>query len=279
MNVLDLFSGIGGFSLGLERAGMRTVAFCEIDPYCQRVLRKHWPDVPCHDDITTREFHEGEADIIAAGFPCQDISTAGAGAGLAGERSGLWRELLRAIRLVRPRHAIVENVAMLLGRGMGDVLGDLAEIGNDAEWHCIPASAIGAPHVRDRVWIVTNPDGQAEHAGAVDAEMAGLSPPISDAAGRGLAQRQGLLTRRQITDTAAKASRQWDDLPDVGRAVHGISHRVHRIRALGNSVVPQVVEMIGRAIMSIEREDYDGSDDFTRSIDAPYRGRYKWRAR
>jgi DNA (cytosine-5)-methyltransferase 1 len=271
MNVLDLFSGIGGFSLGLERAGMRTVAFCEIDPYCQRVLRKHWPDVPCHGDITTREFYEGEADIIAAGFPCQDISTAGAGAGLAGKRSGLWRELLRAICLVRPRHAIVENVAMLLGRGMGEILGDLAEIGNDTEWHCIPASAIGAPHVRDRIWIVTNPDGKAEHAGAVDAEMASLSSAIPDAAGGRLAQRQGLLTRRQITDAAATASRQWDDLPDVGRAVHGIPQRVHRIRALGNAIVPQIAEIIGRAIMSIEHDGYDGNDDFTRSIEEAYR--------
>jgi hypothetical protein len=139
MRVLDLFSGIGGFSLGLERAGMCTVGFCEIDPFCRDVLTKHWPAVPIHDDVTTREFQEGEADVICGGFPCQDISVAGAGAGLAGERSGLWRELLRAIRVVRPHYAIVENVAALLGRGMGTVLGDLAEIGHDAEWHCIPA--------------------------------------------------------------------------------------------------------------------------------------------
>ncbi len=103
LNVLDLFSGIGGFSLGLERTGgFRTVAFCEIERFARAVLAKHWPDVPCHGDITTREFIEGEADVICGGFPCQDISLAGAGAGLAGERSGLWRELLRAIRVVRP---------------------------------------------------------------------------------------------------------------------------------------------------------------------------------
>ena len=160
MRVLDLFSGIGGFSLGLERAGFQTIAFCEIEPFACGVLAKHWPDVPCHGDITAREFVPGEADIICGGFPCQDISTAGNGAGLAGERSGLWRELLRAIRVVRPKFAVVENVAALLSRGMGTVLGDLAEIGYDAEWHCIPASAVGAPHRRDRVWIVADPGSE-----------------------------------------------------------------------------------------------------------------------
>ena len=133
---------------------MRTVAFCEIDGYGRKVLKERWPDVPCHDDIRTREFREGEADVICGGFPCQDISAAGDRAGITGERSGLWRDLLRAIRVVRPIYAIVENVAALLGRGMGTVLGDLAEIGQDAEWHCIPARAVGAPHIRDRVWIV-----------------------------------------------------------------------------------------------------------------------------
>lgn len=154
MRVLDLFSGIGGFSLGLERAGMQTVAFCEIDPYCRRVLKRHWPDVPINTDITKREFTEGEADVICGGFPCQDVSLAGKRAGLSGERSGLYRELVRAIRVVRPRYAILENVAALLSDGMGRVLGDLAEGGSDAEWDCVPAETFGAPHERDRVFIV-----------------------------------------------------------------------------------------------------------------------------
>ena len=186
MNVLDLFSGIGGFSLGLERAGMRTVAFCEIDPYCRRVLAKHWPDVPVWGDIRTltcewimanatgndvaRRRHSGgdqpnaerisenaAIDVICGGFPCQDISVAGKGAGLAGERSGLWSEYARIIGEVRPRYVIVENVAALLGRGIERVLGDLAALGYDAEWDCIPASAVGAPHRRDRVWLVAYP--------------------------------------------------------------------------------------------------------------------------
>lgn len=167
LRVLDLFSGIGAYALGVERAGMKVVAFCEIDAFCRRTLAKHWPNVPIHDDIATREFHEGEADIITGGFPCQDISIAGRGAGLAGARSGLWGELVRALRVVRPRHAIMENVANLLsgpserpGGWMCRVLGDVAEGGLDAEWDCVPAAIFGAPHERDRVWIVTHADSE-----------------------------------------------------------------------------------------------------------------------
>lgn len=162
--VLDLFSGIGGFSLGLERAGMRTVAFCEIDPFCRRVLAKHWPGVPILDDVQTAEFPA--ADVICGGFPCQDVSLAGRRAGITGERSGLYRELVRALRVVRPRHAIVENVAALLGDGLDLVLGDMAESGFDAEWDCVPACAVGAPHERDRIWIVAHADGEHGRAGA-----------------------------------------------------------------------------------------------------------------
>jgi DNA (cytosine-5)-methyltransferase 1 len=162
LRLLDLFSGIGGFSLGLERSGFfRTVAFCEIEPFPRRVLKKHWPDVPIYEDVRTLNSaalrRDGIAiDAICGGFPCQDISVAGKGAGLAGERSGLWSEYARIIGELRPRIIIVENVAALLGRGLERVLGDLAALGFDAEWHCIPASAVGAPHRRDRLWIVAN---------------------------------------------------------------------------------------------------------------------------
>lgn len=129
LRVLDLFSGIGGFSLGLERTGgFQTVAFCEIDPFCRRVLAKHWPGVPCHEDVTAREFVPGEADVVVGGFPCQDVSHAGKRAGLTGERSGLYRELVRALRVVRPGYAIVENVAALLGDG---IRADLAAYDTD----------------------------------------------------------------------------------------------------------------------------------------------------
>lgn len=267
MNVLDLFSGIGGFSLGLERAGMRTVAFCEIEPFARSVLAKHWPDVPCHDDIRTREFTEGEADIICGGFPCQDISNAGDRTGLTGERSGLWRELLRAIRLVRPKYAIVENVAALLGRGMGTVLGDLAEIGQDAEWHCIPACAVGAPHIRDRVWIVAHatgsrrdvpqleisttadagaPRGRCGECGLADAECIGRDEVVEPIA-RGVSD-QGSPDTAEYSGLA-RWRRWWSSEPDVGRVAHGVPARVDRLKGLGNAVVPQIPEIIGRAII------------------------------
>jgi len=159
MKVLDLFSGIGGFSLGLERAGFETVAFCEFDKKARLVLNKHWPDVPVYDDVRTLTYEQLQTDglnvdVICGGFPCQDISLAGKGAGLEGERSGLWFEFHRLIEEIKPKYAIIENVSALRSRGLDEVLRSLAAIGYDAEWHCIPASTIGAPHRRDRVWIV-----------------------------------------------------------------------------------------------------------------------------
>ena len=159
MRVLDLFSGIGGFSLGLERAGMETIAFCEIEPFCRKVLKKHWPDVPIYDDVRklTNERLRTDGifpDIITGGFPCQDISNAGNQAGIEeGTRSGLWSECARLLREVRPNYAIFENVPALIsgdqGRWFQRVLWDISEVGYDAEWHCIPASALGASHRRD----------------------------------------------------------------------------------------------------------------------------------
>lgn len=234
--VLDLFSGIGGFSLGLERTGgFKTVAFCEIDPYCRKVLAKHWPAVPCHDDITTREFVEGEADVITGGFPCQDLSCAGKGAGLAGERSGLYRHLIRAIRLVRPKYAIVENVAALLGRGLGTVLGDLAEIRNDAEWHCIPASYCGARQLRDRAWIVAYPQRDSVQGWAA-VTAAWQSKPRAEQLAR--------LVQPCAWPTVSGAR-------DRGTG-HGIPDGIHRNKSLGNAVVPQIPELIGRAILDAE---------------------------
>src|SRR5262245_7318285 len=159
MRVLDLFSGIGAFSLGLERAGMRTVAFCECDAYCRRVLAKHWPEVPIYDDVRTlsaaRLAADGIAvDVVCGGFPCTDISVAGRGAGITGLQSGLWSEYARLIGELRPRYAIVENVAALVVRGLERVVGDLAALRYDAEWRIISAADMGAPHLRERIWIV-----------------------------------------------------------------------------------------------------------------------------
>lgn len=150
LRLLDLFSGIGGFSLGLERSGgFRTVAFCEIEPFPRRVLAKHWPGVPIYHDIRTLTAdllaRDGiGVDAICGGFPCQDISLAGKGAGIAGTRSGLWSEYARIVGELRPRVVVVENVTALLIRGLDRVLGDLAALGYDAQWHCIPASYVGA---------------------------------------------------------------------------------------------------------------------------------------
>ena len=179
--ILDLFSGIGGFSLGLERTGgFRTVAFCEIEPYPRAVLARHWPEVPCYDDVRTLTAERLRSDgvvpnIICGGFPCQDISIAGHGAGLDGERSGLWFEYARLVGELRPRYVIVENVSTLLARGLDRVLGSLAEIGYDAEWHAITANAIGAPHRRDRLWIIAYPSLCAFNASTSQERAAGMA--------------------------------------------------------------------------------------------------------
>lgn len=156
LQLLDTFSGIGGFSLAARWiGGIETVQFVERDPYCQRILAKHWPTVPIHDDICTFNPAPGSADIVCGGFPCQDISHAGKQAGIKeGTRSGLFYELMRVIRLVQPRYVVLENVAAILANGLDTVLGELAEAGFDAEWACIPASAVGACHQRDRWWLV-----------------------------------------------------------------------------------------------------------------------------
>ena len=158
LTVGSVFSGIGGIELGLERCGMKTFWQVEKDPYCRAVLRKHWPNTEQFDDICTAGSHNlAPVDVICGGFPCQDISLAGKGAGLDGGRSGLWFEYVRIVRELRPRFVLVENVSALLTRGLDRVLGSLAEIGYDAEWDCIPASYVGAPHRRDRIWIVAYP--------------------------------------------------------------------------------------------------------------------------
>ena len=161
--VLDLFSGIGGFSLGLQNTGgFETVAFCEIEPFCHKVLKKHWQDVPIYNDIKELNYDTLQADgikpdVITGGFPCQDISVAGPGKGIIGERSSLWSEYARLIKDVRPTWAIIENVSALRSKGLTLVLQNLSEIGYNAEWHCIPCTAVGGLHRRDRLWIIAYP--------------------------------------------------------------------------------------------------------------------------
>ena len=303
---------------------------------------------PTCDDTTTcgrsrqhTHTQDFSVDLICGGFPCQDISVAGKGAGLAGERSGLWNDFARIIRAVRPRWVVIENVPALTARGLGTVLGDLAEIGFDAEWHCIPASAVGAPHRRERIWIVANsicagardfdespdrcgrsiagkqlpslrqahgpsgtdrivsasgdavdvadadgasnamrrhcadvpgevccgrgnPRGGERHSGqGCEGSSRQSACDVSDADSHGPSlwrpdERVGRQRKSQQaqTDGAGWASdftgHQWATEPDVGRVAHGIPSRVDRLRCLGNAVVPQVVEVIGRAILAAE---------------------------
>ena len=268
MKVLDLFSGIGGFALGLEKAGFKTVAFCEIEPYAQKVLKKNWPGVPIYDDVrritADRLLSDGiRVDVITGGFPCQDISTAGRQAGIDGERSGLWSECARLLGDIRPRYAIFENVTNLLNGDGGDwfkrVLWDISTVGYDAEWHCIPASAIGAHHHRDRVWIVAYPNGDSQPRRAINAgkvHPSALLAHTSECEWQSGAEKQGVLRALQengaVYDNTTRLGGVkggiWEAEPNVGRVANGVPARSHRLKCLGNAVVPQIPELIGRQI-------------------------------
>jgi DNA (cytosine-5)-methyltransferase 1 len=265
----SLFAGIGGFDLGLERAGMTCKWQVEIDDYANRVLAKHWPDVPRHGDVRTfpTADRDWSVDLICGGFPCQDISLAGKGAGLAGERSGLWYEFARIIRQIQPRWVIVENVRALTSRGLGTVLGDLADLGFDAEWHCIPACAVGAPHRRERLWVVAHSQSLGCPAwGGITSDEAESTQwwrqssggdqdlAYADSSGRIEQWRPQPIQTQQ---PAAECGGWWSAEPAVGRVAHGVPARVDRLRGLGNAVVPQVVEVIGRAIIEAEAQVAD----------------------
>jgi DNA (cytosine-5)-methyltransferase 1 len=269
--LLDLFSGIGGFSLGLERTGgFQTVAFCEINPFCRKVLRKHWPKVPQYDDIRTLTAERLAADgitvdAICGGFPCQDISWAGNGAGLAGERSGLWSEIRRLVGELRPNYVVVENVTALLNRGLSVVLGDLAALGYDAEWQDVSAEDIGAPHPRSRVWIVAYPSGSRLEglwcSQRTEEEIANARR-ANDAANAAFIAGLHSLGKRRLSailnagsDRPCWAGQQWPETQSLlCRVDDGIPDRVDRTSALGNAVVPQIPELIGRAILAAETE-------------------------
>jgi DNA (cytosine-5)-methyltransferase 1 len=247
MNVLDLCSGIGGFSLGLERAGARTVGFCEISEQCRAILARNWPDVRSFCDIRSLDAKQvaslGAIDTIAAGFPCQNISLAGDGAGLSGDRSILFWEVIRAVRVVRPRVVLLENVEALLGRGMGDVLGALAREGYDAEWDCIRAFDVGRPHIRKRVFIVAYAAGDRWGPGRPGGLADGITwlPVVPCWSGDPVASfEEGF---------AQPALLGMDD---------GIPGGLHRLGPCGNAILPQISEAIGRSIMSAPLSSQQG---------------------
>lgn len=270
----SLFSGIGGMDLGLERAGMTCKWQVEIDPFCQKVLTKHWPEVPKYGDI--REVSGlPSVDLIAGGFPCQDVSRAGKQEGITGERSGLWSEFHRIICEIRPRFVLVENVPGLLDGGIATVLGDLAGIGYDAEWSCVSAAEVGAKHLRKRIFIVAYPGGagspfteqtttrgcgrsgrDATDSGCGKVSLADLECARLEGNFRGImADRESFAghiagRRSEFPAIASRedgASESW-----VLRGIHGISDRVDRVKSLGNSVVPQAAEAIGRRIIEAD---------------------------
>lgn len=225
----------------------------EIDEYANRVLAKHWPNVRRWPDVRTWPQPDTErVDVICGGFPCQDISYAGLGAGLDGARSGLFFEVIRVVQQLQPRVVVLENVAALLTRGLDRVLGSLAEIGFDAEWHCIPAAAVGAPHRRDRVFIIATNANRNNDPSAKNA--IGINSRIDHSI--------HFVEWHSRNEQLARGRRviRRDTYAGIVRAVHGIPHRVDRLRGLGNAVVPQVAEFIGRRIVEAVNETQKGSE-------------------
>ncbi len=271
LTVGSLFSGIGGLDLGLERAGMEVRWQAEVDPYCSRVLAKHWPSVPNLGDVTKIDWSDVErVDLICGGYPCQPFSTAGKRLGATDARH-LWPYFRDALRALRPRFALLENVRGHFTLGFPDVLADLDELGFDAEWTIVPASWLGAPHRRDRLFVVAYSQGVSFGAGFRESESgwigrrrfgdSGSSP--RDVADSAVLFRDGgddhtggggacILTSTEPRDGRGDARAGisgWAVEPDVGRVAHGVPHRVDRLRALGNAVVPQVAEWIGRQLL------------------------------
>jgi DNA (cytosine-5)-methyltransferase 1 len=247
---LDLFSGIGGFALAARWAGIETIGFCEIDKYAQKVLEKNFPGVPIYEDVTKLDGSEfKDIFLITGGFPCQDISIAGKGAGIEGERSGLWSELFRIIGEVRPKYALVENVPALTFRGGTRVIGDLAKIGYDCEWQIVGANQVGALHRRNRIWIVAYSKYErcllSKHE-----RQSRYQKGISEGSGEDVAysnSKRGCSreTNREDAEDVRESSRcekhgYWVTEPSVGRVVNGLPHRVDRLKGLGNAIVPQV---------------------------------------
>lgn len=300
MRVLDLFSGIGGFSLGLERAGMQTVAFCEIDKFCQKILKKHWPYVPIHEDVTKLDGkeYEGTVDLICGGFPCQPFSVAGKQKGKDDNRY-LWPEMLRIVSEAKPTWFIGENVPGIINLALEQVCADLETQGYEVQTLIIPACAVNAPHKRSRTWIIahTNRENEsnmplnvaermvanAQYPGwnaaaqqgsdgeticsiekrqesTSESERVYISASMAysnseglqgrDVTGSYIQKNPGIKPRSQSKRNSSEdRSKQWDVESSVGRVVNGLSGRVDRLKSLGNAVVPQIPEIIGRMIM------------------------------
>lgn len=236
---LDLFSGIGGFSLAAQMTGgIETQQFVEIDPYCQKVLAKNFPGIPIHDDITTFTANSRNYDLITGGFPCQDISAANTKnrKGLAGDRSGLFFEIIRLVCECRPRYVVLENSSALLnfrgGRDMGAILWELSQCGYDADWSVISACSMGAPHMRRRLFIVAYANSQ--HG----AQRMAIQPNDN--------------RNVQAVHQGPGSSVWTEPAPSPCGISNGVPSRMDRVRALGNAVVPSVAEIALRRVMEME---------------------------
>ncbi len=274
MRELHLFAGAGGGILGGILLGHTCVCAVELEPYCRNVLLQRQrdgilPRFPIWDDVRTFDGKpwRGRVDVVCGGFPCQDISAAGKGAGITGERSGLWSEMARVIGEVRPRYAFVENSPMLTVRGLGTVLRDLAAMGYDARWGIVSAANAGAPHKRERIWILADAGQErrtcrAIHPGNVIPTLSIRAPdspiaegerrtdvPDADSPGR---KEQ----RRPFADAteyeAVERGDWWRSEPDVGRVVDGLASRVDRLAAIGNGQVPAVAALAWRMLMPLD---------------------------
>ena len=248
---LALFAGAGGGILGGHLLGWRTVCAVEWEPYpaCVLVARQNdgiLPPFPIWDDVQTFDGRpwRGLVDVVSGGFPCQDISSAGRGAGIEGERSGMWKHMARIIGEVRPRFAFVENSPLLVRRGLVVVLSDLAEMGYAAQWGCISAADCGANHERDRIWIVAiNANLDSKPSGFINAEMEKLSEFSGcHVANANLPQRErGQLSSREIPQhSVISYSRWWKDTSPIHRMDDGVAARLDRLKAIGNGQVPIV---------------------------------------
>jgi len=262
LKVLDLFSGIGGFSYAAERlvGGFETTQFVEIDPYCQKVLHKNFPNVPIHHDITTFNATEGQFDVITAGFPCQDVSIAGRQDGIGeGTRSGLFFEVLRLARQVQPKFILFENVRNLLSHSEGEtfqqILQEIAKAGFDVEWSVVSAKDVGACHKRERLWFIAYPSRVNEDRteSPIQAGRDTATSSTTDATNTDCQRLEGLRGEHQLREGSKEETPCWSpqpytlepdwrgylSQPTIRRTDDGFSFRVDRLRCLGNSIVPQ----------------------------------------
>lgn len=245
MKVLDLFSGIGGFSLGLERAGMKTVAFCEIDLDCRKVLRRHWPATTIYHDIKMLSGKFIEVDVICGGFPCIGHSVAGKKEGFKNEQSNLWHEYLRLIREIKPKYCIIENSPNLRNTGLVEMLKALDEIGYDAEWSVVSAYSVGSPHQRERLYIVL-----------WRRDLPYCNPFRFWQADTEKEKASCWWWSKRLFKRSSLFGRIGEIKPTILRSPDGIQQRLdeNRIKQLGNTVLPQIPELIGRAIMESQNE-------------------------